>query len=93
MLEGGSSDREPLLAAILQSLRERLVQWRAGDGALESDYREACVTIGRMVEVGLPDGSTVRGWSRASTTTGIFGSATARSESTVTAGDVIHATI
>ena len=93
LLEGGSTDREALLAGILLRLRERLVQWRADDPALIRDYRSACVTIGRLVDAVLPGEERLRG-----TAVGIddAGHLLVESDSqvrTVAAGDVIHATI
>lgn len=93
LLEGGTTDREVLLAGILLGLRDRLTQWRAGDPVLARDYRRACVTIGRLVDVVLPGEEHLHG-----TVVGIddAGHLLVESDSqvrTVTAGDVIHATI
>lgn len=93
LLEGGSTDREALLAGILLSLRGRLAQWRTDDPALARDYRAACVTIGRLVDVVLPGEERLQGM-----VIGIddAGRLLVESDShvrTVTAGDVIHATI
>lgn len=93
LLEGGSTDRTALLAAVLAALEVRIAQWRAGDSVVEADYRERCATIGRLVRVEVPSGEPVSG-----VVTGIDddghlivedGETTAR----ITAGDVIHATI
>jgi BirA family biotin operon repressor/biotin-[acetyl-CoA-carboxylase] ligase len=78
---------------VLTALEARIAQWRTGDSAVESDYRERCATIGRLVRVEVPSGEPVAG-----VVTGIDddghlivedGETTAR----ITAGDVIHATI
>lgn len=92
-LEGGPTDREELLVAILVHLRDRLRQWRAADPDLAEDYRRTCATLGREVEVELPGGHRVTG-----VATGIDGDGhlvldTDGNSLTVTAGDVIHATI
>ena len=92
-LEGGRTDRAALLVAILSALKVRLAQWRAEDPDLLVAYRHACCTIGRPVDVALPNGQRVTG-----TVAGIDddghllvtdGEATQR----ITAGDVIHASI
>lgn len=93
LLEGGSTDREALLAGILLGLRDRLAQWRAHDPVLARDYRAACATIGRLVDVLLPGDDRLHG-----VVVGIddAGHLLVESDSqvrTVTAGDVIHATI
>lgn len=93
LLEGGSTDREELLAWVLVATATRVAQWRAGDPALARDYREACVTIGRLVDVALPEDGRLHG-----VVSGIDDDGHLLVESdghtrTVTAGDVIHATI
>lgn len=92
-LEAGPTDREALLAQILVHLRGRVAQWRAEDPALAGDYRQACASIGRLVDVQLPGDRRVHG-----TVTGIDQDGqlvvdTDGNSLTVTAGDVIHATI
>ena len=93
LLEGGSTDREALLAGVLLALRARLAQWRAADPVLAADYRKACVTIGRAVDVLLPGGERLHGTVQGIDDDGhllVESGATLR---TVTAGDVVHATI
>jgi BirA family biotin operon repressor/biotin-[acetyl-CoA-carboxylase] ligase len=93
LLEGGTTDRMALLAAVLAALEVRIAQWREGDRTAEADYRARCASIGRLVRVEIPSGEPVSG-----VVTGIDddghlivedGETTAR----ITAGDVIHATI
>jgi BirA family biotin operon repressor/biotin-[acetyl-CoA-carboxylase] ligase len=51
-LEGGVTDRPTLLRSLLHHL---------GAGATKVDYLALCDTVGREVDVHLPDGSVVRG--------------------------------
>jgi BirA family biotin operon repressor/biotin-[acetyl-CoA-carboxylase] ligase len=93
LLEGGTTDREALLAGILRHLVVRLDQWRTGDPELAADYWNSCLSIGRIVEVSLPGGVQLRGEA-----TGIDADGHLLIESegktvSITAGDVIHATI
>jgi BirA family biotin operon repressor/biotin-[acetyl-CoA-carboxylase] ligase len=92
-LEGGRVEREPLLAALLDSLRVRVGQWRSGDPALAADYREACVTIGRYVDVAMPDGTQLKGIVSSVDDDGHLRVSDGENSTTVTAGDVVHATI
>ena len=57
--EGGAADAEPLTEAYALALAGRLAQLRAGDPALAGDYRQRCVTMGRLVDE--PAGSYVSG--------------------------------
>ena len=93
MLEGGSLDRSALLASLLVALEDRLAQWRSGEGLVERDYRTRCATIGRLVDVELPNGNKASGVVSGIDDDGHLlvtdGEATVR----ITAGDVVHATI
>jgi len=63
-MAGGASDRESLAKEILRAFERRYVAFIGDAGAPESvlpAYREVCETIGREVEVQLPDGASVRG--------------------------------
>jgi BirA family transcriptional regulator, biotin operon repressor / biotin---[acetyl-CoA-carboxylase] ligase len=93
LLEGGSLDRAALLAAVLAALRVRLDQWRSGDMALAADYREACISIGRMVEVAMPGGAHIRGIVSGIDHDGHLLVNDGENTQRVTAGDVVHATI
>jgi BirA family biotin operon repressor/biotin-[acetyl-CoA-carboxylase] ligase len=93
LLEGGSTDREALLTGILLGLRDRLAQWRADDPVLPRDYRAACVTIGRLVDVVLPGDERLHGVVTGIDDAGHLLVDTGGNVRTVTAGDVIHATI
>ena len=93
LVEGGSLDREALLASILRHLGERLAQWRADDDRLAADYRAACATIGRIVDVSLPGGEALRGIAVGIDADGGLQVDSEGNVVSVTAGDVIHATI
>jgi BirA family biotin operon repressor/biotin-[acetyl-CoA-carboxylase] ligase len=93
LLEGGRVDRSMLLGCLLSALEARLEQWRAGDEAIGRDYRARCTTIGRRVSVELPHAAPISG-----IVTGIDddGHLLVDNEgitASITAGDVIHATI
>ncbi|WP_405599645.1 MULTISPECIES: biotin--[acetyl-CoA-carboxylase] ligase [unclassified Streptomyces] len=56
-----STDRDPLLRAVLRSLEERFVEWRAAGGdpavsRLQETYAAGCATLGRNVRAELPGG-------------------------------------
>ena len=93
LLEGGRPDRAALLVALMAALATRVEQWRADDPALLADYRRLCSSIGRLVDIQLPDGRRVSGMVSGVDDDGHLlvsdGEATAR----ITSGDVIHATI
>ena len=93
LVEGGSVDREALLVAVLRDLAARLDQWRNDDPQLVRDYREACVTLGRVVEVSLPGGRVERGEAVSIDEDGHLQVISDGILVSVTAGDVIHATI
>ena len=92
LLEGGNPDREAFVVALQGALERRLATWRSGDTPL-SDYRAACVTIGRQVTVNLPDGSVLDGLAQGLTDDGRLMVNHEGSAVIVAAGDVIHATI
>jgi BirA family biotin operon repressor/biotin-[acetyl-CoA-carboxylase] ligase len=87
----GCVDRDPLLRALLRSVADRYVRWRAagGDGTesgLIEAYRFHCATIGREVEVTLPGGVGFTG-----VATGIAPDGSLEvGDRLVTAGDVVH---
>jgi len=93
LLEGGSVNREELLASVLAHLALRLNQWRAGDQPFVDDYRAACVTIGRKVEVTLPDQAVLKGTVIDVDDQGHLVVNDGDDTQIITAGDVIHATI
>ena len=61
---GGATDRESLVKELLRAFERRYDVFTAASGKPESvlpAYREVCDTIGREVEVQLPDGASARG--------------------------------
>jgi BirA family biotin operon repressor/biotin-[acetyl-CoA-carboxylase] ligase len=93
LLEGGDLDRVALLTSLLAALHERVAQWRAGDERIGDDYRHACTTIGRLVDVQMPDGQRVSGIVSGIDDEGHLLVSDGEASVRVTAGDVIHATI
>ncbi|MCF8526629.1 MAG: biotin--[acetyl-CoA-carboxylase] ligase [Candidatus Nanopelagicales bacterium] len=93
LLEGGRVDRGELLAALLQALAARVEQWRQGDPVLVTDYRTRCTTIGRHVDVELPGSAVLTGIVTGIDDGGHLLVSDGESTTTITAGDVIHATI
>ncbi len=94
LVAGGRTDREALLTAVLVQLDARVSQWRSGDPLLEVDYLRACASIGRQVSARLPDGETVSGLAADIAPDGALVINTPDGKvHTITAGDVIHATI
>ena len=60
------ADRDPLLRAILRTLGDWYLRWRAVDGDPESSglreaYRRSCATLGQRIRVNLPDGEIIVG--------------------------------
>jgi BirA family transcriptional regulator, biotin operon repressor / biotin---[acetyl-CoA-carboxylase] ligase len=57
------TDRDPLLRALLRTLADRYRRWSQdpAGGALPEAYRMHCATLGRLVRVALPDGTTLEG--------------------------------
>jgi BirA family biotin operon repressor/biotin-[acetyl-CoA-carboxylase] ligase len=93
LLEGGTVDREALLVALLEAMRVRLGQWRSDDPVLVADYREACLTIGRLVDVAMPNGSHLEGEVTGIDDDGHLKVTDGEQVHTITAGDVIHASL
>lgn len=91
--EGGSIDRVAILAELLPAMQRRLEQWRTDPQALHADYRLACVTIGRIVEIDKPGGEQLSGIVTGIDEEGHLLVDDGESVQTITAGDVIHATI
>ncbi len=93
LLEGGDLDRAALLVALMAALEVRVGQWRTEDPQLLDDYRKACATIGRLVNVDMPDGSRVAGLVSGVDDDGHLVVSDGEISTRVTAGDVVHATI
>lgn len=89
-------DRTALLAALVQTLEESYAAWQAGlgDGAaarLRESYCRVCSTVGRDVDVALPDGSTLSGHARDVDEHGrLVVAPVTGAPQAVGAGDVVH---
>lgn len=92
-LEGGVPDRTALVVEVLRALHARIEQWRNADPALLADYRRACCTIGRLVSVTMPDGHLLEGEVSGVDEEGHLKVMDGETVTTVTAGDVVHATL
>lgn len=94
LLEDGEPDRTALLAGYLRALATLIARWHDGDTSLIEEYRAACASLGRTVDVHLPDGSTLRGVALGIDDEGhLIVEDSSGARTIVTAGDVVHATI
>ncbi|RII20916.1 Bifunctional ligase/repressor BirA [Streptomyces sp. YIM 130001] len=91
-----STDRDPLLRAVLRSLEQWYGDWRAAGGdpaesRLQETYAAGCVTLGRPVRAELPGGSSLTGEALAIDGDGrlVIGTSAGVKEP-VSAGDVVH---
>jgi BirA family biotin operon repressor/biotin-[acetyl-CoA-carboxylase] ligase len=93
-LAGGVADRESLAKELLRALARRLDAWTAVGGAPEpvlAVYREICDTIGRDVEIALPEGGRMVGTAESVDAGGRLVVRDRGGESrTLSAGDVVH---
>ncbi|MFG2499740.1 biotin--[acetyl-CoA-carboxylase] ligase [Streptomyces sp. NPDC048441] len=96
-LAGASTvDRDPLFRAVLRSLEQSYVDWRAvgGDPAasrLQETYAAGCATLGRMVRAELPGDRSITGEAVAVDGDGRLVLATGDGvQEPVGAGDVVH---
>lgn len=80
--------REQVVPALLDALRDRLDPLDLD--SLRADYREASATLGREVDVHLPDGSVLRGRAEGVDDDGRLQVTGAQGSATVSAGDVHH---
>ncbi len=91
-----STDRDPLLRAVLRALEEWYGRWRAAGGdagacGLQETYAAGCATLGREVRAELPGGRAVVGEAVAVDGDGRLVLATgAGVQEPVGAGDIIH---
>jgi BirA family biotin operon repressor/biotin-[acetyl-CoA-carboxylase] ligase len=95
LVDAASTDRDPLLRAILRRLAEWYDRWRVADGdadacGLREAYRECCLTIGADVVVSRPGGDALRGRASDVDVDGRLVVATADGPRAVAAGDVHH---
>jgi BirA family biotin operon repressor/biotin-[acetyl-CoA-carboxylase] ligase len=89
-----STDRDPLLRALLRSIADRYGAWRSAGGdvaasGLLAAYRDGCATIGRQVRVLVPDGA-LTGEVSTVDADGRLVIRTPEGERRVAAGDVVH---
>ncbi|MET7357300.1 biotin--[acetyl-CoA-carboxylase] ligase [Streptomyces sp. NPDC005562] len=92
----GTTDRDPLLRAVLRSLERWYGDWReaAGDPAasrLQETYAAGCATLGRRVRAELPGDRSIEGEAVAVDADGRLVLATEKGmQEPVGAGDIIH---
>ncbi|MCF2529834.1 biotin--[acetyl-CoA-carboxylase] ligase [Yinghuangia soli] len=90
-----TTDRDPLLRAVLRDLETWYGRWRAAGGdarasGLHAAYTQACATIGRRVRVDLPAGQALVGTATGIDNDGRLIVATPEGPQAVGAGDVVH---
>jgi BirA family biotin operon repressor/biotin-[acetyl-CoA-carboxylase] ligase len=95
LADAATTDREPLVRAVLRALGDWYRRWSdaAGDpdaAGLAQAYRKACVTLGRQVEVSLPGGGRIAGRAESIDGDGRLVIATGDGRTAVAAGDVEH---
>jgi BirA family biotin operon repressor/biotin-[acetyl-CoA-carboxylase] ligase len=95
-IEGAATtDRDPVLRAILREFSRRYVAWRdsgggAGAGGVRAAYAERCLTLGQKVSVALPGGRRLEGEAIAVDLLGRLVIRTDDGDRSIGAGDVIH---
>ena len=96
-LGAGSTDRDTVLRAVLRTWGDLLTTWRASGGDPEASglgaaYRSACRTLGRDVEVHLPDGTALAGRATSVDDEGrlLVRPADGSPRRALAAGDVVH---
>ncbi|MFI9768491.1 biotin--[acetyl-CoA-carboxylase] ligase [Streptomyces sp. NPDC052415] len=91
-----STDRDPLLRAVLRSLEDWYGRWRAAAGdpaasGLQETYAAGCATLGRVVRAELPGDRSIVGEAVAVDGDGRLVIATAEGvQEPVGAGDIVH---
>ncbi|MDQ0941172.1 BirA family biotin operon repressor/biotin-[acetyl-CoA-carboxylase] ligase [Streptomyces sp. V1I1] len=91
-----STDRDPLLRAVLRSLEQWYGDWRAAGGdpgpsGLQAAYAAGCATLGQTVRAELPGGRSVTGEAVALDGDGRLVLATEDGEDQpISAGDIVH---
>jgi BirA family transcriptional regulator, biotin operon repressor / biotin---[acetyl-CoA-carboxylase] ligase len=82
---------DDLARALVDEVGTWVARWERDDSAVASAYRDACVTIGEVVRVSLPDGTEVNGTAVA---VDAYGRLVVRErgghEVALSAGDVVH---
>jgi BirA family biotin operon repressor/biotin-[acetyl-CoA-carboxylase] ligase len=89
-IAGAPVARAVLLGWVLAALDDQLAALRGDPGAFLERYRAACGTLGRVVEVLLPDGNRLRGEARTVDDGGRLVVDDSGSPVAVGAGDVVH---
>lgn len=56
-----TTDRDPILRAVLRRLADRYRAWLESDADLREEYLVHCATVGQRVRIGLPNGTEVTG--------------------------------
>jgi BirA family biotin operon repressor/biotin-[acetyl-CoA-carboxylase] ligase len=86
------TDRETLLRAMLRAIEARYTSWCASDDTTDvhAAYVARCATLGRQVEVELPDGANLRGRAERVDEDGHLMVAAGDAEHALSAGDVVH---
>lgn len=96
LAEDAEVSREALLAGILRELEHRYVAFRddpsAGGGALLTEYRALCATLGRKVRAELPGGRVLSGVAEDIDTGGrlLIDAGDGAPPTPISAGDVVH---
>ncbi|MGY5126750.1 biotin--[acetyl-CoA-carboxylase] ligase [Streptomyces nigrescens] len=91
-----TTDRDPLLRAVLRSLERWYTDWQSADGdpaasRLQDTYAAGCATLGRSVRAELPGGTDLTGEAVAIDSDGRLVLATANGvQQPVGAGDIVH---
>ncbi len=88
-IAGAEVDRGALLVAVLGELASTLERW-GGSESLRAAYRASCETLGKAVQVSLPDGESVTGLAVDVDADGRLELDTDRGRVAVGAGDVVH---
>jgi BirA family biotin operon repressor/biotin-[acetyl-CoA-carboxylase] ligase len=93
--DAATTDRDPILRAVLRELARRYVSWRdagggPGAGGVRAAYSERCLTVGERVRVSLPAGDEVEGEAVAVDLLGQLVVRTDGGDRAIGAGDVVH---
>jgi BirA family biotin operon repressor/biotin-[acetyl-CoA-carboxylase] ligase len=89
-LECGGADRAALLLAVLDAWESWYRSWETEDDQLFSAYTQYSATIGRQVDVELPDGSALRGSAARIDDRGGLVVVAGGREHVIAAADVVH---
>lgn len=94
MAGASTTDRTVLLRAVLRALERLLTRWESTGGdvshGLLDSYVAACSTIGRQVQVQLPDGERLTGEATGIDATGRLLVRTATGQRAISSADLLH---